>query len=336
MEEALKESESKYRNIFDNVQDVFYQTNQQGLIVEISPSIRRYSGFDREELIGKPVDTLYSDPEDRKKLIETITKKGEISDYEVKLRDKDNNLLYVSTNAHVWLDGNNNPIGIEGSLRDITERKKMEISLRNVLKEKEMLLKEIHHRVKNNLFIISSLLELQSHYIQDKHSRNIFKESQNRAKSMALIHERLYQSTDLKNIDFGDYIQILSNEIFSTYADDSGNITLDVDVEDIKLDLNTAIPLGLIVNELITNSLKHAFPTGEIGIVKVGFHPEDDKYVFTVEDDGVGFPEDIDFQNTDSLGLQLVNSLTAQIDGEIELIRAGGTRFKITFAEKKL
>lgn len=456
-EKALKESERKYRSIFENVQDIFYQTNQQGLIVEISPSISRYSGFTREELIGKPVGTVYSNPEDRKKLLQNIAEKGEIIDYEVKLKTKDNTLLYVSTNAHIWLDENNNPIGIEGSLRDITERKKMEelnlrlaaivdssddaiirkdlngnieswnsgaqnmygyseeemlgkpisilippehsddsgwiiekikngesikryesvrkkknganidVSLtispirdlngnivgasiiarditqskrkdeliKSSLKEKEMLLKEIHHRVKNNLMIISSLLDLQSSYIKDKASRNIFMESQNRARSMALIHERLYQSTDLKRIDFGEYIQSLSTELFNTYAGDFGLIELKINVEDVMLDINTAIPLGLIVNELLTNSLKHAFPEGMKGEINVDFHKQDDHYQFTVKDNGVGFPFDLDFQNTDSLGLQIVNSLTQQIDGKIELNRSHGTEFKITFKELK-
>ncbi len=457
MEEALKESERKYRSIFENVQDIFYRTDLKGLIVEISPSISRYSGFKREELIGKPVGAVYSNPEDRKKLLQTIAEKGEIVDYEVKLKTKDNTLLYVSTNAHIWLDENNNPIGIEGSLRDITERKKFEelnlrlaaivdssddaiirkdlngnieswnsgaqnmygyseeemlgkpisilippehsddsgwiiekikngesikryesvrkkknganidVSLtispirdlngnivgasiiarditqskrkdeliKSSLKEKEMLLKEIHHRVKNNLMIISSLLDLQSSYIKDKASRNIFMESQNRVRSMALIHERLYQSTDLKRIDFGEYIQSLSTELFNTYAGDFGLIELKINVEDVMLDINTAIPLGLIVNELVTNSLKHAFPEGMKGEINVDFHKQDDHYQFTVNDNGVGFPFDLDFQNTDSLGLQIVNSLTQQIDGKIELNRSHGTEFKITFKELK-
>lgn len=212
-------------------------------------------------------------------------------------------------------------------------RKRAENSLKVALVEKKMLLKEIHHRVKNNLMIISSLLNLQSGYIKDKESQDIFKESQNRARSMAIIHERLYQSTDLKRIDFGDYIHSLSTELFHTYEVDPGLVKLKINVEDIFLDINTAIPLGLIVNELVTNSLKHAFPKGKKGEINVDFHPKDDHYEFTVKDNGIGFPEDIDFQNTDSLGLQIVNSLTNQIDGEIKLNRNNGTKFKITFKE---
>jgi len=199
-----------------------------------------------------------------------------------------------------------------------------------------MLLKEIHHRVKNNLMIISNLLYLQSSYIKDKESQDIFKESQNRARSMALIHERLYQSADLKRMDFGDYIRSLSTELLHTYEVDPGLIKLKINVEDIFLDINTTIPLGLIVNELVTNSLKHAFPEGNSGEINVDFHQIDDHYEFTVKDNGVGFPEDLDFQNTDSLGMQIVNSLTDQIDGEIELDNNNGTEFKISFKELKV
>jgi PAS domain S-box-containing protein len=332
-EKALKNSERMYRNIFENVQDIFYQTDLKGNIIEISPSIERYSGYKPEELINKTVETFYLNPEDRTYLIKEIEKKGEVADYEIILKAKDNNLLYVSTNAHLLFDSSKNPIGIEGSLRDITERKNIEIQLKNSLTEKEMLLKEIHHRVKNNLMIISSLLNLQSGYIKDKASQNIFKESQNRARSMALIHERLYQSTDLKRIDFGDYITSLATELFHTYVSDRNLIELKINVEDILLDINTSIPLGLIVNELITNSIKHGFPNGRKGKINIDFYLKNDHYEFAVKDNGIGFPEDINFQNTNSLGLQIVNSLTEQIDGEIELNKGNGTEFKITFKE---
>jgi len=334
-EEALKKSETKYRAIFENVQDVFYQTDNEGNIIEISPSIERYSGFTREELIGKPVEMVYVDPEDRKDLLKAIHERGEVVDYEVRLKTKNNSLIYVSTNAHILFDSNNQLIGIEGSLRDITERTKMEEEIKKSLEEKEMLLKEIHHRVKNNLMVISSLLNLQSRYIKDKEALSIFKESQSRAKSMALIHEKLYSSTDLKRIDFGDYIRTLSSDLFQTYVADPSRIKMNINVENIMLDINTAIPLGLIVNELVSNSMKHAFPNGRNGELNIDFHTKDDNLVLMVSDDGVGFPEDLDYKNTDSLGLQLVNSLTGQIDGNIELDRSKGTAFKITFTEEE-
>ena len=332
-EKDLRNSESKFRKIFENIQDIFYQTDNNGIIIEISPSIERYSGYKPSELIGKPVEMIYLNPEDRSTLLKEILENGEVVDYELKLKTKINTVLYVSVNSHILFDSNNNPIGIEGFLRNINERKNMEIQLKKSLDEKEMLLKEIHHRVKNNLMIISSL---QSRYIKDKASQDIFKESQNRARSMALINERLYQSTDLKRIDFGDYIQTLSNELFNTYVADPSLVKLKINVNDIMLDINTAIPLGLIVNELITNSIKHAFPEGRNGEINIDFHPKDDYYEFLVKDNGIGFPEDLDFTNTDSLGLLIVNSLTEQIDGKIELDKSNGTEFKITFKELEI
>ena len=468
-ENDLEESERKYRKIFENVQDVFYQTDINGKIIEMSPSIERYSGFSRDYLIGRQVETVYQNPEDRIKLLELIKEKGEVNDYELTLENKDGETVYVSVNSHFLKDENNQPVGVEGSLRDIGARKKAErdliatqqrlrialdlakmgsweydvasdmftfddqfyalygttakdeggyqmssndyaskfippevssvvaeeiertlsaddpsysneiehvivradgekrvIVVRNgiekdeygntiktigvnqditelkrvqneikeALNEKEMLLKEIHHRVKNNLMVISSLLNLQSRYIHDEEALDIFKESQNRAKSMALIHERLYRSTDLKRIDFGDYIRTLGNDLYHTYMPEEGHISLNMNLENLMVDINTTVPLGLIVNELITNSMKHAFAADVKGEININFYKNGDEFTLIIADNGVGLPADLDFKNTETLGLQLVNNLTAQIDGTIELDRRQGTRFKITFKEQ--
>jgi len=205
--------------------------------------------------------------------------------------------------------------------------------LKKALKEKEMLLKEIHHRVKNNLMIISSLLELQSYYIKDKTDLDFFRESRTRADSMAIIHERLYQSTDLKNIDFGEYISSLATDLLDVYTVAPERIKLKIDAKDINLDINTAIPLGLITNELMTNSIKYAFPDNKKGLIVIEIYKEEDIFTFIVKDDGIGFPKDLDYKNADSLGLELVNSLTNQIDGKLVLNTENGTEFKITFSE---
>lgn len=218
---------------------------------------------------------------------------------------------------------------------ELEELKRSKIELQNALKEKEMLLKEIHHRVKNNLMIISNLLELQSYYVRDKADLNVFRESKTRADSMALIHERLYQSTDLKSIDIGDYIRNLAADIFDTYVIDPDQINLMVRVDDIRLDTNTAIPLGLIINELLTNSLKYAFPNDKKGNITIELNKNNDKFTLIIKDDGIGFPSDLDYKNTETLGLELVNSLTQQVNGNMELISADGTEFRITFEELK-
>ncbi len=223
--------------------------------------------------------------------------------------------------------------------RAITERNEIEeliISknhLQEALEEKEMLLKEIHHRVKNNLMIISNLLELQSYYIKDKADLNVFRDSKTRADSMALIHEKLYQSTDLKRINFGEYIHSLAYDIFDTYNIATDRIKLVINVENRMLDINTSIPLGLIINELLTNSLKYAFPDDKKGIIIIIFSKTDDEFTLIIKDNGIGLAPNIDFRNTDSLGLNLVNNLTRQIDGNIELDYDEGSEFRITFKE---
>ena len=249
--------------------------------------------------------------------------------------------IEIENPEKIWLDtlvtsleNKKQHIGWLITFSDISVRKKAEESVQKSLEEKEMLLKEIHHRVKNNLMVISSLLSLQSRYIKDEASKNIFKESQNRARSMALIHELLYQSTDLKRIDFGKFINTLTGELYRIYISNQNLIKLNVDVESVMVDINTAIPLGLIVNELVSNSMKHAFPNGRNGNIKIKFCSNDDNYTLVVEDDGVGFPVDIDLNNTDSLGLRLVNSLTEQIDGELILDKANGSKFIIKFKEE--
>jgi PAS domain S-box-containing protein len=213
-------------------------------------------------------------------------------------------------------------------------RKRAETSLKVALAEKELLLKEIHHRVKNNLMVISSLLSLQSTYIKDKEALGLFKESQNRARSMAMIHEYLYNSDDLKRINFGDYISKLAHELYHAYVSDPGRIDLQLNLEPLKVDINTAIPLGLIVNELLSNALKYAFADDLDGIIWVEFHKENSVFELIVGDDGIGFPDELNFKNTESLGLQVVNTLTNQIDGVITMEVNNGTIFTVKFQEE--
>jgi PAS domain S-box-containing protein len=224
-------------------------------------------------------------------------------------------------------------VAVLETLEDINKTKILEEELKNSLNEKNVLIKEIHHRVKNNLMIISSLLNLQSEYVKDKEDLELFRESQTRAKSMALIHERLYKSEDLKTIDFANYIRFLVKDLLTTYKKEKNKVDLKLDLENINLDINTAIPLGLIVNELVSNSMKHAFPDDINGTIQIILKLKDDKYILAVADNGVGVPEKLDFRNTDSLGLQLVTSLTKQIGGKIELNKVNGSEFKITFTE---
>ena len=205
-------------------------------------------------------------------------------------------------------------------------------TLETALKEKEVLLGEIHHRVKNNMEIVSSLLELQSADPVDERALQLLRSCQTRIKSMALIHEKLYQSEDLANVDFGEYLRSLVADLYNLYGVRSDHVKLKINVNHILLGIDSAIPSGMIINELVSNSLKHAFPADRHGEISIAFRPDDDsQYRLTVSDNGVGFPDGLDFRNTKSLGLRLVNALTAQLNGTIEVDRSGGTAFKITF-----
>ena len=215
---------------------------------------------------------------------------------------------------------------------ELGERWLAEQRIKASLGEKEVLLKEINHRVKNNLQLISSLLSLQSGRIVEEEAREGFKESQNRVSSMALIHEKLYESEDLARIDFVEYIRHLAPNLFHAYGVDSDAIKLKLSVDEVALGVDTAIPCGLIINELISNSLKHAFPGGRKGEISITLRSQEgDKLTLALRDNGVGLPKDLDFRNTPSLGLQLVNTLTDQLGGTIELSGNGGAEFTITF-----
>ncbi|MBW1675579.1 MAG: GAF domain-containing protein, partial [Deltaproteobacteria bacterium] len=217
--------------------------------------------------------------------------------------------------------------------RLVDEMKKAKEQIKGSLQEKEVLLKEIHHRVKNNLQVISSLLNLQLGYIEDKHGIEIFKESQNRVKSMALIHEKLYESKDLSRIDFAEYIRSLATSLFRSYGVSPDAIILKINGDDVLLGIDTAIPCALIINELISNSLKHAFTASKEGEIRINLRSDnDDKFILIISDNGVGFPKDLDFENAETLGLQLVITLAKQLKGTIELDTNNGTEFKITFA----
>ena len=328
-ESLLTKSEKDYRDLVNHSLVGIYKTDRNGELLFANNSLANIFGYNSaEDIKGIMITSLYKNLNDRDIILKKLKEKGKLEEYEVEMVTRTGEPVDVLISAK--RDGET----ISGMIMDITENKKSQDLVKKSLLEKEMLLKEIHHRVKNNLMVISSLLSLQSRYIKDEVSKSIFKESQNRARSMALIHELLYRSTDLKRINFGDYIKTLTNELFRMYVTDPDRIKLNINVEDVMLDINTAIPLGLIVNELVSNSMKHAFPNDRKGKIDIEFKLEDGIYSMIVSDNGVGFPKDYDLEVSDSLGLRIVNSLTEQIDGQIELERTNGTRYIIKFKEE--
>jgi two-component sensor histidine kinase len=217
----------------------------------------------------------------------------------------------------------------EQVLRQLRESERR---LHTSLEEKNVLLREVHHRVKNNLQTISSLLRLQAASIQDPNVRDALQESQNRVRVMSLIHEKLYKSSTLTQINFAEYIRDLSADLFQVYSPLSGSICLDVDIDDVELSIETAIPCGLIVNELVCNALQHAFSPGSSGEIKISLTSSTpDHYQLKVQDNGIGLPANFDLRQTRSLGLQIVFALTRQLQGTVNIEQQHGTIFQITF-----
>ncbi|MGB8952492.1 MAG: PAS domain S-box protein [Candidatus Aminicenantales bacterium] len=252
--------------------------------------------------------------------------------YENPVRTKSGKEKIIAWHNTILRDEKGGITATLSSGEDISERKKAEEKINASLQEKEVMLREIHHRVKNNLQIISSLLRLQSNSIKDKEALEKFQASQNRIKAMALIHESLYKSTDLARIDFSDYIRMQTEHLFSMFRREASPVSLQLDIGEIHLDINSAVPCGQIINELVTNALKHAFPKGRNGEILIRMKADHQgKILLVIGDNGIGLPRKLNFRKTETLGLQIVCDLVRQLDGTIYLNRDRGTEFRISF-----
>ena len=333
--ELVKLAEAKYRNIFENAAEGIFQTSVEGRIISCNPATAAILGYESpDDLMAGITDIerqLYVTPQRRGDLFEMLRNRVNVKNFEVEFYRKDGKRQWTLLSVHPTFDENGEIIYLNGIMLDIAERKRAEELIRNSLHEKEILLREIHHRVKNNLQIITTLLDLQSFSISDIQSRKFFRECQDRIRSIALIHEKLYETVDFVSIDFAEYLDSLVHHLFGMYIPDD-RISLTVHSADTILGIDEAIPCGLIVNELVTNSLKYAFPDGRKGKLEVRLDmDEDHQLTFTVGDNGVGLPPGVDYLNTETLGLQLVSLLVKQIKGRIELQEAPGTVFTIRF-----
>ncbi|MFA5268605.1 MAG: PAS domain S-box protein [Methanoregula sp.] len=338
--EALGASERKYRDLVEQIGDIVFHIDQDGLLTYISPHVLAAMGMDPELLAKIPVlEMVPSAFRDRfAPLIDTtLASRKPLSGFEVQVPDTDTRKTRVyEINAKPSFGGHGEFTGYSGIARDITERRHLQDEVTASLNEKEILLKEIHHRVKNNMQVISSLLSLQAKLVTDPNGRELLRESQNRVMSIALVHEKLYQSKSLARIDFSEYIRKVAENLFQSYGIPKNRIRLVIRAENIFLPINKAIPLGLILNELFSNSLKYAFPDNRSGEISVDFTSTGGQYVLVFRDDGVGLPEGIDLDNTETLGLQLVTSLSGQIQGTVTLERGKGTGFRIEFAMEQV
>jgi PAS domain S-box-containing protein len=257
---------------------------------------------------------------------------GMASTFEVDILDKNNRKVHLEVFLNPIFE-KDKVIEVSGIAHNITEKKQTQQKIEASLKEKEVLLREVHHRVKNNMQVVSSILNLQSSYVSDEYALALLKESQNRIKTMAIIHESLYQNKSFSSVNFSEYVRTLVTNIIHSYSQSKEKIKVELNLENVILPLDSSIPAGLILNELVTNSIKHAFPGTRIGTITLDLKCEENLVFLELKDNGVGFKDSVSFQNSHSLGLQLVNTLIEQIDGKYEFKSEKdiGTEIKVTF-----
>ena len=338
MVEALKQQNKFLNNILEAITHPFFVIDAQTREVKMANAAGHQWQIEKGVLCGEADPG--GPPSDRRSLndpLEQVKSTKQASVTEQTFRFKDGIIRHYSLHSYPILGEDGSVKQVITYLLDITDRKLTEERIKNSLQEKETLLKEIFHRVKNNLQVISSLLSLQGQYFKEHDEiYGIFKKSRDRIQAMALIHEKLYQSQDMTRVDFVKYIRDLVNQLFSSYGVLPDAVTLKISMNDVHMDINAAIPCGLIINELISNALKHAFPAGRKGKISVAlFTYENRAFNLIVSDDGVGFPQAVSFPESKSLGLQLVKTLVQQMGGEIMHDRSGGTTFKIVFIPPK-
>jgi PAS domain S-box-containing protein len=340
-EYALHESDERYQRIIQAVTDYIYTVRvENGRAVETihGPACIAVTGYTSEEFKHDTYLWIHMVHEDDREAVrlqaERILSGNPAVALEHRIMKKDGSLRWVRNTAVPHHNHDGHIVSYDGLISDITERKEAEERLKSSIREKETLLKEIHHRVKNNLQIITSLLSLQSRNLNNDDLLKYFNEAESRIRSMSLVHEKLYQSETFGNIDFSIYIFELADSIISGYSSDADAIGLKIDAQDLHLTIDQAIPCGLIITELLTNAIKYAFPPGWEGTRKIVISLKEKPRgmaELVIGDNGVGLPSSLDAAKSGTLGLSLVPLLAKQIDGELEIDRSGGTFFKIVF-----
>lgn len=337
LDHKLLTSHESLAKILDLAEDGIISVDEQQRIVLFNRGAERIFGYSFEEVKDQPLDILlpsrYAPAHQGQvktfaKSHVTARRMGERT--RIAGRRKDGTEFPAEASiSKVAVNGSSTFTAI---VRDISSRVAAEQHMLNSLREKEVLLKEIHHRVKNNLQVVASLLGLQSRSAADEQVRRMLLESQNRVYAMALLHESLYQSKNLSHIDLPNHIRQLASHLVHSYGVADGRVRLEMELDDLYLDLDAAVSCGLIINELVSNSLKYGFPNGRSGEIRIELHANPNGAVeLIVADDGVGFDTDLDLSTTKTLGLRLVHMLTEQLGGEIKLRSNGGAEARLSF-----
>jgi PAS domain S-box-containing protein len=335
--EDLRESENRYRKLFNNARDAIFlwelnENDRPGYCIDANKVAVEMTGYSREELLRlKPRDLTHDYERDNCPSLLHDFIKSKFATFERIYKTKSGGKVPVEINSHIFSLKKRRVI--LSITRDITKRKEAEKKIKESLREKELMLKEIHHRVKNNIQIIISILNLQSEKIKNREDLEYFMESENRVRSIALVHEMLYSSESLSNINFNNYITSLVEQIENFTSCREKNIEIKVNAENQLIGIESAIPCALIVNELIINAVKYAFPETKGGAITINFSCRDGTYALIVTDDGPGFHSDYDFEKSESLGLRMVNELVKQLKGRIDIESGKGVRISVIFGE---
>jgi PAS domain S-box-containing protein len=318
--------------IFDSIEAPIMILDDKHRIVRINESMKQAFNIPDDPILEKCYKIVHGteNPPDFCPHSQTLKNNQQCTE-EVELSDIDAWLL-VTTSPIQNNDGE--PIGSTHIAQDITKLKQTQEKNQQSLELKDLLIKETHHRVKNNLVTLSSLLYLQAEHIEDQKAKDILLDSKNRARAMAIIHQKLYSNKNLETINLSYYLNQLMDEVLKSYSI-TDKIKYILDLDNIILDSSTALIVGLVVNELVSNSLKYAFPDDTLGVISVSFHENDGEYILKISDNGKTIPQDVDINNIDSFGLTIVNLLVNQIEGQISVERVAGTTFTIKFKEKR-
>jgi PAS domain S-box-containing protein len=328
IQELIKASIERDR-FFELSIDMLCIAGTDGYFKRLNPAFSQILGHSNEELLSRPFfdfvhpDDLYSTLNETERLRQGVT----TVEFENRYRCKDGAYKWISWHCQPHSTGL-----IYGVARDITAQKEAQKATRAALKEKEVLLKEIHHRVKNNLQVITSLINMQIRKLDNVSAKDALLECQSRIQAIALIHEKLYQSNDYAHITFSEYAESLIHDIFRAQGMSTKEISPQIDIADMSISIDKAIPCALIMNELVTNSLKHAFPKDQPGVIQVSMQQQDPKMIrLQIKDNGVGISESFDLKKTKSLGLQLVHTLAGQLNAKIFIDQIEGTSFTVQF-----
>ncbi|MCP1661436.1 MAG: PAS domain S-box protein [Methanocalculus sp. MSAO_Arc1] len=324
------------RGLIEASLDPLVTISPDGLITDVNKATETVTGISREDLIGSDFATYFTDPKKAQEGYREAFRSGFVRDYALTIKNISGETRDVLYNASIYCDQSETVQGVFAAARDITREKEMMQKIQENLYEKETLLREIHHRVKNNMQVVSSLLHLQALTIGDERFMGAFQDSENRIASMALVHEHLYQSGNLARINAAEYVRKLSLEIAHSYSS-SGKITMTHRLDDLTLDIDTATYCGLIVNELLSNAMKHAFKGRGEGRIGISLEKDEEgSIILTFEDDGIGMPETIDLQTGSTLGVELIRTFVRQIKGSYSCSPrpGGGTRWQIWFRNR--